>query len=512
MERILIVDDEAGIRSTLAEILADEGYRTTLAGSVEETRRKLERGIYDLAILDIWLPDGDGLDLLTEMRRDHPETPVLMISGHASIDTAVKALHQGAYDFLEKPLSLSRVVVTVQNALEHSRLARELRQLAERVGRSEVLIGDSEPMQRLKQELRLAAQSESRILIVGENGTGKELVARQIHRLSRRHAKPFIEVNCAAIPEELIESELFGHVKGAFTGASGDRRGSFVEADGGTLFLDEIADMSVKTQAKVLRALEEQRFQRVGGTEPIEVDVRVLAATNRDLELEIRYERFREDLFFRLAVIPIHVPALRDRAQDVALLAQHYLDHFAQELGRGPKRLEPEAVAVLQAYAWPGNVRELRNVMERMMIMVDGASIGAESLPPSVKRGRDRAAAPAAATGDWASLREAREAFESAFIRRKLAEHDGNVSRAAEALGIERSHLYRKLRGYGIAVERKDGEQVTFSGAARKAPGAAGTGAEPVGAAAADTAPASAASERARRPGTRGGERRNRDV
>jgi two-component system nitrogen regulation response regulator NtrX len=454
VEHILIVDDEAGIRSTLAEILKDEGYRTTLAGNLEETRQKLQRGFYDLAILDIWLPDGDGLDLLSEIRREHAETPVLMISGHASIDTAVKALHQGAYDFLEKPLSLSRVVVTVQNALEHSRLARELRLIAEKLDQSEVMVGDSEVMQRLKQDLKTAAQSESRILIVGENGTGKELVARQIHRLSRRSEKPFIEVNCAAIPEELIESELFGHLRGAFTGASADRRGRFEQADGGTLFLDEIADMSMKTQAKVLRALEEQRFQRVGGADLVEVDVRVLAATNRDLEQEIRLERFREDLFFRLAVIPIHVPSLRERAQDVPLLAQHFLRHFARELGRGPKRLEPDAMAMLQAYGWPGNVRELRNVMERMMIMVDGPSIGPENLPPGVRRPREKKPDDSGAFAVDGSLKEARDAFESEFIRRKLAECGGNVSRTAEALGIERSHLYRKLRAYGIAVER----------------------------------------------------------
>jgi two-component system nitrogen regulation response regulator NtrX len=463
MDHILIVDDEAGIRSTLGEILRDEGYSTTLASSVEETRKQLQRGFYDLAILDIWLPDGDGLDLLTEMRRDHAETPVLMISGHASIDTAVKALHQGAYDFLEKPLSLSRVLVTVQNALDHSRLARELRQLEERFDKSEVLVGDSEVMQRLRHDLKTAAQSESRILITGENGTGKELVARQIHRLSRRRDKPFIEVNCAAIPEELIESELFGHRKGAFTGAVSDRRGRFEQADGGTLFLDEIADMSMKTQAKVLRALEEQRFQRVGGADLVSVDVRVLAATNRDLEEEIKTERFRHDLFFRLAVIPIHVPPLRDRPEDVPLLAQHFLNHFAQELGRRPKRLEAEARAMLQSYAWPGNVRELRNVMERMMIMVDGPAIAPENLPPGMRRPRQQATPGGTAeipTGnDFASLKEARDAFESDFIRRKLAEHDGNVSRTAEALSIQRSHLYRKLRAYGIEVDRRDGER-----------------------------------------------------
>jgi two-component system, NtrC family, nitrogen regulation response regulator NtrX len=460
LEHILIVDDEAGIRSTLAEILADEGYGTTVASNVEETRQQLQRGFYDLAILDIWLPDGDGLDLLTEIRRDHAETPVLMISGHASIDTAVKALHQGAYDFLEKPLSLSRVLVTVQNALEHSRLARELRQLEERFDQSEMLVGDSEVMQRLRAELKTAAQSDSRILITGENGTGKELVARQVHRLSQRRDKPFIEVNCAAIPEELIESELFGHRKGAFTGAVADRRGRFEQANGGTLFLDEIADMSMKTQAKVLRALEEQRFQRVGGADLVSVDVRVLAATNRDLEEEIRVERFRHDLFFRLAVIPIHVPPLRERAEDVPQLAQHFLNHFARELGRRPKRLEPEARAVLQSYAWPGNVRELRNVMERMMIMVDGAAIGPDNLPPGLRRPRERGAAGAGApSNDHASLKEARDAFESEFIRRKLAENEGNVSRTAEALDIERSHLYRKLRAYGIPVERPESER-----------------------------------------------------
>jgi two-component system nitrogen regulation response regulator NtrX len=480
MERILIVDDEAGIRSTLAEILRDEGYDTTAAGSVEETHIELQRGFYDLAILDIWLPDGDGLDLLAEMRRDHAETPVLMISGHATIDTAVKALHQGAYDFLEKPLSLSRVLVTVQNALDHSRLARELRQLEERFDRTEVLVGESAVMQRLRQELKTAAQSDSRILITGENGTGKELVARQVHRLSRRRDNPFIEVNCAAIPEELIESELFGHRKGAFTGAISDRRGRFEQADGGTIFLDEIADMSMKTQAKVLRALEEQRFQRVGGAELVSVDVRVLAATNRDLEDEIRAERFRHDLFFRLAVIPIQVPPLRERAEDVPLLAQHFLNHFAEELGRRPKRIDAEALAVLQSYAWPGNVRELRNVIERMMIMVEDAVIGPENLPPGMRRTRERVVSgdgsglgalaagndstapgptPLTGPGDYASLKAARDAFEAEFIRRKLAEHDGNVTRTAEALDIQRSHLYRKLRALGIPVDRKESER-----------------------------------------------------
>ena len=451
MEHVLIVDDEAGIRSTLSEILGDEGYRTTTAGSIEEARATLEKGLFDLAIVDLWLPDGDGLDLLADLRRDNPERPVLIISGHANIDTAVKALHLGAYDFLEKPLALSRVLVTVQNALERSRLARELRHLAERLDHGEMMVGESEVMRGLKEELRMAASADSRILIHGENGTGKELVARQIHSFSQRRNKAFIEVNCAAIPEELIESELFGHMKGSFTGASSERRGCFEQADGGTLFLDEIGDMSMLTQAKVLRALEEQRFQRVGGTDLIEVDVRVLAATNKNLEEEIRENRFREDLYFRLAVIPIHVPALRQRREDIGLITAHFVDQFARELGRRPKTMSAEAKKTLESYAWPGNVRELRNVVERMMIMVEGDVIQAADLPPGLSQSNEPAAVM---DGELGPLKAAREHFETAYIRRKLREQGGNVSRAAASLGIERSHLYRKMKAYGITVDR----------------------------------------------------------
>ena len=451
MEHILIVDDEGGIRSTLGEILQDEGYRATTAATVQEARGALGDAFFDLAILDIWLPDGDGLDLLQELKREHAETPVLMISGHANIDTAVRALHLGAYDFLEKPLSLSRVLVTVQNALERSRLSRELRHLSERLDHGETLIGSSDGMQRLKDDLKTAAASDTRILITGENGTGKELVARQIHRLSNRRDGPFVEVNCAAIPEELIESELFGHIRGSFTGASADRRGRFEEANGGTIFLDEIADMSLKTQAKVLRALEEQRFQRVGSADLIEVDVRVLAATNKDLQAEIREERFREDLYFRLAVIPMTVPALRERPADIALLAAHFIEQFARELGRRPKTFDDGAIDALQRYPWPGNVRELRNLMERLMIMVHGDVIGTDDLPPGVTNVRPaQPATVLAVNGDFGTLKEAREAFEADYIRGKLDECEGNVSRTAKALGIERSHLYRKLKSLGV--------------------------------------------------------------
>jgi two-component system nitrogen regulation response regulator NtrX len=463
-ERILVVDDEAGIRSTLSGILEDEGYAVAAVGTAAEATARLGAEAFDAVLLDLWLPDRDGLELLSELH----DQPVIVISGHGNVDTAIKATRLGAYDFLEKPLSLSRVVVTVQNALERGRLERELRQLSDRLDRAEPLLGASPPMQRLRMELNTAAPSESRILILGENGTGKELVARQIHRLSARRQGPFVEVNCAAIPEDLIESELFGHVRGAFTGAVSDRPGRFEQADGGTLFLDEIADMSLKTQARVLRVLQEQRFERVGGATTIRVDVRVLAATNKELEEEIRLGRFREDLYFRLAVIPLRVPPLRQRADDVPALAAHFIALFAFELKRRPKAFERDAMAQLKEYSWPGNVRELRNLVERMMIMVPGDTITAGDLTSAIRGGAAAEGgqlapgtdgAPGAGgralwEADHGSLRDARHAFEKHYIERKLAEMDGNVSRTALGLGLERSNLYRKMRSYGIEVER----------------------------------------------------------
>src|SRR6185295_5222281 len=439
------------IRSTLSGILTDEGYQTASAETAAEASRRLGSEPFDAVLLDLWLPDRDGMELLAELRGAGFGPPVIVISGHGTVDAAVQAIRLGAYDFLEKPLALSRVVVTVQNALERGRLERELRRLADRLDRAEPLLGEGPAMRRLKAELRTAAAAESRILILGENGTGKELVAREIHRLSGRAQKPFVEVNCAAIPEDLIESELFGHVKGAFTGAANSRPGRFEQADGGTLFLDEIADMSLKTQAKVLRALQEQRFERVGGGAPIQVDVRVLAATNKDLEKEIRDGRFREDLYFRLAVIPLRVPPLRERREDVPLLVEHFVAFFARELGRQPKAVERTAMERLRAYAWPGNVRELRNLVERWMIMTPGEAIRENDLPAAV-RGDGSAADPARSVwaADYGSLRDARDAFERFFIEKTLAEQDGNVSRTARALGLERSHLYRKMRAYGI--------------------------------------------------------------
>jgi two-component system, NtrC family, nitrogen regulation response regulator NtrX len=505
-ERILIVDDEAGIRSTLTGILEDEGYGVAAVGTAAEATARLGVEDFDAVLLDLWLPDRDGMEVLAELR----DQPVIVISGHGNVDTAVRATRLGAYDFLEKPLSLSRVVVTVQNALERGRLSRELRQLADRLAHAEPLLGGSPSMQHLKAQINTAAPSDSRILILGENGTGKELVARQVHRLSARSRGPFVEVNCAAIPEDLIESELFGHMRGAFTGAVGDRPGRFEQADGGTLFLDEIADMSLKTQARVLRVLQEQRFERVGGSATIRVDVRVVAATNKGLEDEIRQGRFREDLYFRLAVIPLRVPALRERGEDVPILVAHFIALFAHEQKRRPKTVDRDAMQRLGAYAWPGNVRQLRNLIERMMIMVPGDTIGLADVDaalsgaatPTGRRddgalpgagGSAGAAASTGATGtapppqaDYASLREARGAFEKSYIERKLAELDGNVSRTAQLLGLERSNLYRKMRAYGIEVDRNGaavGDGVAAAPAAGASPEPAADGRPPAPAA-----------------------------
>ncbi len=452
-EHLLVVDDEEGIRTTLAGILEDEGYRTTAVASAADARAALRRESFDLLILDIWLPDIDGIEFLEELVRGGFDRRVVMISGHANVDLAVKAIRLGAYDFLEQPLSLSRVLLTVEHALERERMERRLQNLSAQLGHDELLLGDSPAMRRLKEQLKVAAESESRILITGDNGTGKELVARQIHQLSRRAKKPFVDVNCAAIPEELIESELFGHLKGAFTGATGNRTGRFAQANGGTLFLDEIADMSLKTQAKVLRVLQEQRFEPVGGSDSIHVDVRVLAATNKGLEQEIRDGRFRDDLYFRLAVIPLHVPALRERGEDIPLLLDYFLRHFAREQGRPPKTLSEPALAVLCDYGWPGNVRELRNLAERLMIMAPGEVIVPADLPATLHTDRGGPERPVF-EHDLGPLREAREYFERRYIEHKLQQCEGNVSRTAQLLGLERSHLYRKLRAYGIEVER----------------------------------------------------------
>src|SRR5689334_12904269 len=371
-QTILVVDDEPGVRAALVGVLRDEGYAVEAVATGEACLDRVTRGAIDLIILDVWLPGMDGLATLARLRERQVDAAVVLISGHGNIESAVRAIKMGAFDFVEKPLSLEKTILVVRNALRQRRLEAENRALRARVDRTQTMIGESEAMRELREQVMLAAPTNGRVLIYGENGTGKELVARTIHTNSRRRNGPFVEVNCAAIPEDLIESELFGHVRGAFTGAVADRRGKFEAADGGTIFLDEIGDMSLKTQAKVLRVLQEQTMEPVGGTNSVRVDARVLAATNKDLQSEIRGGRFREDLYFRLNVIPIFVPALRDRQEDIPLLAEHFMAAFAREYGRRMKTFDPGALAVLQQYSWPGNVRELRNVIERLMIMAAG--------------------------------------------------------------------------------------------------------------------------------------------
>ncbi|HEX9163056.1 MAG TPA: sigma-54 dependent transcriptional regulator [Thermoanaerobaculia bacterium] len=447
MSSILIIDDEPSIRATLSHILEDEGHRVTACESGEEGLAAFAREDFDLAILDLWLPGVDGLTVL-ERIRNAGGPPVVVISGHGNVDTAVRATRLGAYDFLEKPLSLERVLLTVDHGLTDRKLRDEVREMRRSLALDDLLIGESEPMKTLEQQLRSAAPSNSRVLISGENGSGKEVVARTLHRLSLRAEQPFVDVNCAAIPEELIESELFGHKKGSFTGAIEDRKGKFELADGGTLFLDEIGDMSLKTQAKVLRVLQEQTFQRVGAQQTIQVDVRVIAATNKNLEAEIANGSFRNDLYYRINVIPVEVPPLRARGNDIVLLAEHFLRRFAAETGRPKKKLSAGAATKLKAYQWPGNVRELRNVVERLAILLPHDTISAED----IHLGNAGAAAPAIAPG--LPLKEARDEFEKQYILSRLREFAGNVSRTADALGVERSNLYRKLHAYGIRVER----------------------------------------------------------
>jgi two-component system nitrogen regulation response regulator NtrX len=451
---ILIVDDEPGVRKALTGVLSDEGYEVESVPSGEACLDRVTRGPVDLIVLDVWLPGMDGLATLARLRERQVDAQIVLISGHGNIESAVRAIKAGAFDFVEKPLSLDKTVLVVRNALHQRRLEAENRALRARVDRNLTMVGESSAMRQLREHVAMAAPTNGRVLIYGENGTGKELVARTIHGLSRRRPGAFVEVNCAAIPEELIESELFGHVRGAFTGAVADRRGKFETADGGTIFLDEIGDMSFKTQAKVLRVLQEQTLEAVGGASRIKVDVRVLAATNKDLKAEIRAGRFREDLYFRLNVIPIFVPPLRERPEDIALLADHFMAEFAREYGRRIKTFEPDAVSVLQRYQWPGNVRELRNVIERLMIMVPGDAIPAVDLGflDSGVLGRPAAAdAPA----DRLTLHEARDKFERDLILRTLAEQQGNMSRTAEVLGVERSNLYRKMKAFGIAASRR---------------------------------------------------------
>jgi two-component system nitrogen regulation response regulator NtrX len=452
---ILLVDDEPGVRSALGGVLRDEGYEVEAVDSGEACLERLARRSYDVVVLDVWLPGLDGLTTLQRLKERQVDAQVVLISGHGNIESAVRAIKMGAFDFVEKPLSLEKTVLVVRNALRQRHLEAENRALRAHVDKRLTMVGDSYAMVQLREQVAMAAPTNGRVLIYGENGTGKELVARSIHTLSRRRSGPFVEVNCAAIPEELIESELFGHTRGAFTGAVADRQGKFEAADGGTIFLDEIGDMSLKTQAKVLRVLQEQVVEPVGSTQRIRVDVRVLAATNKELPAAIRAGQFREDLYFRLNVIPIFVPPLRARQSDIPLLADHFMAGLAREYGRRPKTLDADATRALQAYEWPGNVRELRNVIERLMIMVPGDTIAGGDLGFLPRNGL---AGPSDASEEepLVSLHEARDRFEQQYILRALARQQGNMSRTAEVLGVERSNLYRKMRGFGIAPSRRN--------------------------------------------------------
>jgi len=448
MHNILIVDDEPGIRQSLKGVLEDEGYKATAVESAEACLEALEKRVFDVVLLDIWLPGMDGLEALQRIKQADDGPEVIMISGHGTIETAVRATKLGAFDFLEKPLSLEKTLILLKNAIDARRLRSENRDLKKQFQAKGGLVGDSIPMKALRQQIAVMAPTNGRVLIYGESGTGKERVALAIHAQSPRKDAMFVEVNCAAIPEDLIESELFGHRKGSFAGAEHDKTGKFQKADEGTLFLDEVGDMSLKTQSKVLRTLDEQRFTPVGGDEPVSVDARVIAATNKDLEEEISKGNFREDLFYRLNVIPFHVPPLRERHEDIPLLARHFVKEFSAAYSRRARELADDTIDTLMRYAWPGNVRELRNVIERVVIMNPTATrLERKHLPPLVYRDGGRRA-----SGEFSTLHQARASYERDYILKKLDENHGNISRTAEVLGLERSHLYRKMKTLGIAA------------------------------------------------------------
>src|SRR6266576_5531737 len=429
-ESILIVDDERGIRETLSAVLRDEGFNAEAVASGEDCLKAIGRRAYGCVLLDVWLPGINGLETLQQMRNSNCDAAVVIISGHGNVETAVRATKLGAFDFIEKPLSIEKTVLTIRNALRQRQLERANAEMSAELKAEYEMVGESVAMRALRKQITVVAPTDGRVLISGESGAGKELVARAIHAQSRRAAAPFIEVNSAAIPEELIESELFGHVKGSFTGATAAKKGKFEVADGATLFLDEISDMSPNVQAKVLRVLEEQRFEPVGSNTPISVDVRVIAATNKRLDEEIEKGTFRSDLFFRLNVIPFEVPPLRERIEDVPLLIDHFNQRFANAYGKKLKRFDPKAIEAMQRYSWPGNVRELRNTVERVMILHQNHRVGVKDLP---------------AFGD-------EEPPASSYRFPSFKEAGGNVSRAAELMGIDRSHLYRRMRALGLSA------------------------------------------------------------
>jgi two-component system, NtrC family, nitrogen regulation response regulator NtrX len=454
MSKILVIDDEQGIREVLAGILEDEGYEVFTSEDGIEGLTLLKTEPIDLVLLDVWLPNMGGIDVLKQIKATYPETQVIIISGHGNIDLAVKAVKLGAFDFMEKPLSLERVVTLVRNAIAMEELKKENRRLRNTMLQNEEILGETDGIRRIREIISQSAATDSRILITGENGTGKELVAKEIHRRSRRANGPFIEVNCAAIPDTLIESELFGHEKGAFTGAVGRRRGKFEMADRGTLFLDEVADMSLSAQAKALRAIQEMRFERVGGEESINVDVRLIAATNKDIQQEISEGRFREDLFFRLNVIPIHVPSLRERGSDIAALVNHFMQVFRNPPDSPVKTIDKEGMELLATYEWPGNVRELKNFVERVNIMTDEEVITVDLIRHFLGENSLKRRATDFDDYQEMGLNEAKDSFEKRYITQRLEENGHNISRTAQILGVYPSNLHGKIRKYGIKIEK----------------------------------------------------------
>jgi len=450
---ILIVDDEEGIRQVLSDCLRDEGYRVVLAEDGFQALRLLGEEPVELVILDVWLPNMGGIEVLQRIKAEYPEVEVVVISGHGNINLAVQAVKLGAFDFLEKPLSLEKTITVVQNALKLEQLQRENRSLKAGLAEEDRMVGSASGMQQVRELIEQSASSDARILILGENGTGKELVAREIHRQSARASGPFVEVNCASIPETLIESELFGHEKGSFTGALARRKGKFELAHRGTLFLDEIADMSLATQAKVLRVIQGLSFERVGGELAVHVDVRLITATNKNIQEETRLGRFREDLYFRINVIPIHVPPLRERLEDLDALLAYFLERFRRAGETAPRRLSPEAREALASYSWPGNIRELKNFVERVTIMAEGELITADTVRRYLTLHEERERDEAYRGFEAMKLSQARDEFEREFLLRKLEELDGNISRASEALGITPPNLHNKIKKYGINVK-----------------------------------------------------------
>lgn len=448
--RILVVDDDPHVRAGMGDILEHAGYTILQAGDGKTALDRIAAEAPDLVLLDLQLPRVGGLEVLRQTVAEHPALPVVIISGKGTIQTAVEATKTGAYDFLEKPVDAQRALLTVRNALEKAHLQRQRDRLIDEAKERYRMVGSSPPMQRVYTLIDKAAATNSKVLITGENGTGKELVARAIHHNSARAGEPFVTVNCAAIPESLIESELFGHEKGAFTGAKGAHKGKFEQADGGTLFLDEIADMSLMTQAKTLRALQEQTIQRVGGERPRRVDVRVIAATNKDLADEIEAGQFRRDLFYRLNIIAIRVPPLRMRRDDIPDLVNHFLAHFSDEMGVPMRSITSGAMVELMSRTWPGNIRQLRNVVERLVALSEAPEIGASAVREALDGPDPEAPSPARI----ADLRRARDRFERAFIRQALIQHKGGVQATADALGINRSHLWKKMKQYGIEADR----------------------------------------------------------